>query len=356
MNVGNTIKKLRKQKDMTQEQLAEYLNISPQAVSRWEINSTLPDITLIPMLANIFDVSTDTLLGVDIAKKDGRIQKIIDNANQYAYKGHHGQASKILRSGLKEFPNSYKIMSSLMSCVWKYDEENKEEDENLKEAVKIGEKILDECTDDEPRHNAIQILSFTYSWLGEREKAIALAEKMPHTLLSRQNLLANISNNNEQKRDNLFDNIGYLVSDMKHYSPNQPYTVEENIIICKKIIALLNLMFEDENYGFYRQTMAWTYLAIAEYYAQVESHEDVIENLKIAAEHSIINDEEYDSEKEYTNLFFKGKKFGGISHNITENDSMHQLEHMNKSIFDSIRNKAKFIEITENLKKYAKSR
>ena len=64
MNFGETIKKLRKQKDMTQEQLAEYLNISPQAISRWEINSTLPDITLIPMLANIFDVTTDMLLGV----------------------------------------------------------------------------------------------------------------------------------------------------------------------------------------------------------------------------------------------------------------------------------------------------
>lgn len=76
MNIGETIKKLRKQKDITQEQLAEYLNISPQAISRWEISSTLPDITLIPMLANIFDVSTDMLFGVDIDAKEKRIEAI----------------------------------------------------------------------------------------------------------------------------------------------------------------------------------------------------------------------------------------------------------------------------------------
>jgi chemotaxis protein CheY-P-specific phosphatase CheC len=69
MNIGETIKRLRKQKGMTQEQLAEYLDLSPQAVSRWEINSTLPDIKHIPMLANIFNVSSDMLLGIGAAAK-----------------------------------------------------------------------------------------------------------------------------------------------------------------------------------------------------------------------------------------------------------------------------------------------
>jgi transcriptional regulator with XRE-family HTH domain len=61
MNLGEIIKKLRMQKDMTQEQLAEYLNISSQAISKWETNVSLPDITLVPVLANIFDVSADVL-------------------------------------------------------------------------------------------------------------------------------------------------------------------------------------------------------------------------------------------------------------------------------------------------------
>ena len=110
MNIGETIKKLRKQKDMTQEQLAEYLNISPQAISRWEINSTLPDITLIPTLANIFDVSADVLLGIDITMKEKRIQEIVEQAIEYKKDDKVEKSIELLRKGLKIFPNSYKIL------------------------------------------------------------------------------------------------------------------------------------------------------------------------------------------------------------------------------------------------------
>ena len=113
MNIGATIKKLRKQKDMTQEQLAEYLNISPQAISRWEINSTLPDITLIPMLANIFDVTTDMLLGVDIDAKEKRIEAIKKEAENCTCKKQYDEAERLLRAALKEYPNSYILMDKL---------------------------------------------------------------------------------------------------------------------------------------------------------------------------------------------------------------------------------------------------
>lgn len=48
MSFGNIIKKLRSDRNMTQEQLAEVLSISAQAVSRWETNIALPDISLLP--------------------------------------------------------------------------------------------------------------------------------------------------------------------------------------------------------------------------------------------------------------------------------------------------------------------
>ena len=52
MNIGAKIKQLRKEKDLTQEQLAEYLNVSISAVSQWESGKTLPDLSLILPLAN----------------------------------------------------------------------------------------------------------------------------------------------------------------------------------------------------------------------------------------------------------------------------------------------------------------
>ncbi|MBR3789260.1 MAG: helix-turn-helix transcriptional regulator [Clostridia bacterium] len=59
MNIGNKIKKLLKLRGITQEQLAESIGISFQAVSKWENNIALPDITLAPFLASFFGVSMD---------------------------------------------------------------------------------------------------------------------------------------------------------------------------------------------------------------------------------------------------------------------------------------------------------
>ncbi len=64
IKIGEKIKELRKAQDVTQEKLADYLNISYQAVSKWENGLALPDITLIPALSNFFGVTSDYLLGI----------------------------------------------------------------------------------------------------------------------------------------------------------------------------------------------------------------------------------------------------------------------------------------------------
>ena len=62
LKIGDKIKSLRKAQDITQEKLAAYLNISYQAISKWENGTALPDITLVPKIANFFGVSADELL------------------------------------------------------------------------------------------------------------------------------------------------------------------------------------------------------------------------------------------------------------------------------------------------------
>lgn len=62
--IGKNIALLRKQKNMTQEELASILHVSPQAVSKWENELSCPDIALLPQLAAVFGVSVDFLLGI----------------------------------------------------------------------------------------------------------------------------------------------------------------------------------------------------------------------------------------------------------------------------------------------------
>lgn len=62
MTIGQKITELRKEKGFTQEVLSEMLGVSPQAVSKWENNISYPDITLLPQLAQVLNVSVDELL------------------------------------------------------------------------------------------------------------------------------------------------------------------------------------------------------------------------------------------------------------------------------------------------------
>ena len=62
MTIGKRIAHLRKEKGLTQEELAQHMGISPQAVSKWENDQTCPDISALPKLARLFGVTVDELL------------------------------------------------------------------------------------------------------------------------------------------------------------------------------------------------------------------------------------------------------------------------------------------------------
>ena len=76
MNVGERIQELRKKSSMTQEQLAELLRVSPQAISKWERGVANPDLYLIPDIAEVFNVSADYLLGIAMPDTESRLERI----------------------------------------------------------------------------------------------------------------------------------------------------------------------------------------------------------------------------------------------------------------------------------------
>ncbi len=65
IKLSENIKKFRKERKMTQEQLAEAMGVSISAVYKWESNQSVPDITLILEMAELFQTSTDVLLGYE---------------------------------------------------------------------------------------------------------------------------------------------------------------------------------------------------------------------------------------------------------------------------------------------------
>ena len=114
MSFGKTIKDLRRKQDLTQERLAEILSISPQAISRWETDMAMPDISLIAPLCHLFNVTSDELLGIDLARKKEAVKDICEEADKYAHRGYLDKARKILEDGLQKYPDNCQIICELM--------------------------------------------------------------------------------------------------------------------------------------------------------------------------------------------------------------------------------------------------
>ena len=115
MDIGKTIKELRQKNDMTQEGLATILSLSPQAVSRWETGAAMPDITLLPKLANVFCVTTDYLLGVEGASREDTIDSILKSALDA---DEYSESVEILRNGAKAFPDSWLLKFELVKLLY----------------------------------------------------------------------------------------------------------------------------------------------------------------------------------------------------------------------------------------------
>lgn len=83
--IGEQIKALRKEKQITQEALADILGVSYQSVSRWELGVCYPDMELLPTLANYFGVTIDQLLSNDANSKEAEEQRFYEKLNSLEF-------------------------------------------------------------------------------------------------------------------------------------------------------------------------------------------------------------------------------------------------------------------------------
>jgi transcriptional regulator with XRE-family HTH domain len=188
-NFGDKIKALRRAKELTQEQLAEILGVSYQAISKWETNAALPDVTLFPILARFFGVTTDELHGMDEYRDRERIEEAY---NRTFMKPEPPDAEDVaLWRGLaREFPNNLKVQQHLAQVLLHYAQfEGKNEFRD--EGLVIMEKVAANADGDE-RINTIQQLCSQYAMAGEKQKALEWANKMTDAWFCREAVTENV--------------------------------------------------------------------------------------------------------------------------------------------------------------------
>ena len=170
MNIGNKIRELRKQRGITQEQLAESIGISFQAVSKWENNIALPDITLAPVLASYFGVSMDELFDFNLKEIDCAVRIITEKAYQYR-ESNPAESRRILDEGLKKYPENDILLNNLLYVM----------DYSVKpdETIAIASKLIEKNTQSDVKYDALRFLSYAYKAKGDLESAEAAIEQIP---------------------------------------------------------------------------------------------------------------------------------------------------------------------------------
>ena len=174
MNIGAKIKELRREKKVTQEELAEYLHISSQAISKWETGASSPDIDMLPKLAIFFGTSLDHLLDFDQSQVDAAVEALVTESGRGSG-GDPARSEAFLRKALEKYPNN----DLLLTCILEDMQEQNGDGSRSGEILEIGERILACTRDDELRIDVLRILAETYHGLGEQAMAESYLEKIP---------------------------------------------------------------------------------------------------------------------------------------------------------------------------------
>ncbi len=195
---------------MTQEQLAELFSISPQAVSRWETDAAMPDVSLLPPLANLFQVTTDYLLGVDIQKNEDRIIEIIKNASA---------------EGTDE-----------------------EYQQNLEEMNRLCENILAKCPDRKIQNLAVGYLCRAAKKTANISRAKELVKSMPDIYDSQEILTEYLLEGDDKKsyiKDVLYALYIQTISELCTLAKSMPKDIVS--LLYKKVEMLNNALYGNDD-------------------------------------------------------------------------------------------------------------
>ena len=366
LKLGENLRKFRLQRELTQEQLADILGVSAQAVSRWENGTTYPDITLLPTVASYFEITLDELMGMDSFKSEDQLKELLGQLEENGSKGLIYENILLLRDAVRTYPANYelqfRLVNQLAFCEYK-DGRGLSEEEKIsfdREAAEIGNRILSHCTDCAIINQTTQQLCYIYSNLGEKEKAIEYAKKLPNIGCTDTVVLGDLYEG-EQQRTHLKRAIKWYTSifwcalinlaDLRHR--NETMSDAERIEIMKKALAILELVFDDGDYLNYSGTVSITHRHIADLAMSEGDYELALSSLEKAAQFAVMSDTLPENAR-HTSLLLNNLEYSPFNtiKNYDFTDCRELYDKMQMDSYDAIRDDKRFTAVLEKIGKY----
>lgn len=284
-NLADNLKNLRKEKNVSQETLAAYLNVSFQAVSKWENGNTCPDISLLPKIARFYGITVDELLQVEKLDEEQLYQEYLEQGNMLFHNGRLQEALELARKLYDKIPNNIEAKESLMSAYYDTDKIY-----YCDEIIQLGTEIYNSDADMYYKGQAIRQIANTYAENGNYEMAEKWVKKSVKIFHSRDILYTEIDRGQAVVEDISFCTYWFLkelFSMAWHISWDGEIEREDNYRkeALEKVAAIYEIVYSDGDMPYdLWSNLCSLYMRIAKYEAQNGNGDAVQKNLFRALE------------------------------------------------------------------------
>ena len=176
INIGAIITKKRREKGITQDELADYIGVSKPSVSKWETGQSYPDITFLPQLAAYFNITLDELMGYVPRMNDKDIKKLYHKLSEKFTNGDFQETLEECRSIIKKYYSCFPLISRMTVLLFNYHMKLDGEDKNalLREIADLCARVRIESKDIKLAQGAIAIEAYCSLILGEPQIVLEL--------------------------------------------------------------------------------------------------------------------------------------------------------------------------------------
>lgn len=316
MNIyfAENIKKFRKERKLTQEALAEYLDVSFQTVSKWERGEGYPDITTLPVISTFFGVTLDELFGVNRAETE---VKLVSMLEKYDNLCDVDMRKTLLDELLQIAPNDFRILLRELSYLIHFCD-NKI---SAKRIHTLYDNIQNNCNNDRIRISATRHMIYYYADLAKTNDSTIsfsdvedLLRNMP-CMRDGQEFIASYLYPRDHPsyyqniQEAIEESICLLDTSVSHYYLyDENFSIEYKINMLERTLKIKHMIYDDGNYGEQWQSVIYSYGHLGYLYFQKGSTEKALENLKT----SVALVKEYDALERITIMhsqLFEGRKF-----------------------------------------------
>jgi len=292
LNIAKTIIIKRKEKGITQEELASFFGVSKSSISKWETGQSFPDIVFLPQLASYFNITLDELLGYEPQMMFGDIRKLIkeliDDFSEKPFEETMERCREITKRYFSCFSLLYQLGMFFMNCSHALDDAE-EKKMVLTEAKELFVRVKTLCGDIELSQFALNSEALCEMLLGDPNSVVALLENaqkytfQPSVGVMLSESYKKLGKTKKAKtalQDNILDNVLSLLYTMPFYlsiCTDENKNTEHIEEICRRTIAMIDLFNVKE---ISLANVLLCYASVAKAYLKIGNEEKALSTLE----------------------------------------------------------------------------